>query len=169
LGANGQLRSLQVTLGTGAYVQDEERLIELSPLPQIDILQEKAIEVFGEEVHTLAHGDEVAPTEWTEETFDQTAYSVSGWWKWKEPAEKDDQLCHLLFRLTNSNPEHLEDAEKPGDRTLSGILCADYIFSTYTIGTLDVGSKPNLQSKITVSEYKGQWTYIYFGYSKVAR
>lgn len=100
--------------------------------------------------------DEAAPHEWTEETFDQTAYSVSGWWKWKQPENDEDvQACHLLFRLTNSGPDHLEDADKPGDRTLSSILCSDYIFSTYTIGTIDSGAKANLQAKLTISEYRG--------------
>lgn len=49
-----------------------------------------------------------------------------------------------MFRLTESEPNRLEDAIKPGDRTLSGIYCSDYIFSTYTIGNLDSGVNPNM-------------------------
>ena len=38
-------------------------------------------------------------------------------------------------------------------------------FSTYTIGTLDKESIPNLSTKIAIGEYLGLWNYIYFGYS----
>jgi len=38
-------------------------------------------------------------------------------------------------------------------------------FSTYTIGTIDKDSNPNLSTKIVVGEYLGIWNYVYFGYS----
>ena len=49
-----------------------------------------------------------------------------------------------MFRLTNIDPDNLEDADRPGDRTLSAIQCQDYIFSTHTIGNIDTDYKSNI-------------------------
>jgi hypothetical protein len=42
-------------------------------------------------------------------------------------------------------------------------------FSTYTIGTIDKDSNPNLSTKLVVGEYLGLWNYVYFGYSSKLR
>jgi hypothetical protein len=84
-----------------------------------------------------------------------------------EPKER--KACHLLFRLTNNEKEYLEDAAKPGDRTLAAFFCSDLHFSTYNIGSLDKEVKPNVATKIEVGEYSGLWTYVYFGYSNKFR
>lgn len=38
-------------------------------------------------------------------------------------------------------------------------------FATYTIGSIDKDSNPNLNTKIEIGEYLGIWNYVYFGYS----
>lgn len=63
----------------------------------------------------------------------------------------------------------MKDSQNLGDRTLAAFYCADLHFSTYTIGNLDDGSKPNLTSKIAIGEYESLWTYIYMAYSDKAR
>ena len=42
-------------------------------------------------------------------------------------------------------------------------------FATYSIGTIDKDSNPNLNTKIAVGEYLGIWNYVYFGYSAKVR
>jgi hypothetical protein len=55
-----------------------------------------------------------------------------------------------MFRLSNSPAEDVTDVANLGDRTLAVFYCDDYIFTTYTIGTVDAGYQPNLNSRVTI-------------------
>lgn len=90
--------------------------------------------------------------EWAEEYADFREYSVFGWVKWSHIENRSP--CHVVYRLSINEMGHRGDREL-GDRTLSCFLCSDYFFSTYTIGTVDAGYKPNVSAKITISEYLG--------------
>lgn len=110
--------------------------------------------------------DEPEVREWAEEYADSVEYSVFGWMKWEHLENRRN--CHIVYRLSINDPDHAGDNEM-GDRTLACFLCSDYYFSTYSIGTVDADYRPNLTSKISISEFLGQWTYLYFGYSNTLR
>lgn len=125
-----------------------------------------AFEVIAAEKKEFNKDSAVEVKEYTEEAFDFDQYSVSGWFKWKEPESR--QPCHLMFRLTNNEKDYFQDSGL-GDRTFAAFHCSDLHFSTYTIGTIDKDANPNVGTKIAIGEYQGVWNYVYFGYSAKAR
>jgi hypothetical protein len=105
---------LTIVLGEGAYVNNPDELIKLSDTsfarPDVDPPKDKILEIIGEEKVEFEDTEaEPDPEELAEEAgFNFAAYSVSGWFKW-EPIE-ERKPCHVVFRLTNNEPDYLKDA-----------------------------------------------------------
>lgn len=155
LGVNGIIQRLNVILGEGSYVGDEESLGKLiqTMFPQPQSVMKKPKEYKIEE----------KKKEWLDgETFDYSEYAIVGWFK--QSSDKQESGCQLMFRLSNNAV--LGDVGM-GDRTLSGFYCNDLYFSTYSMS--GGSEQSNIVKRISVGEYEGLWLYVYFGYSRELR
>ena len=114
------ISKLNMILGKNSFTNDPAKIKEfasnqfaLTPPP---VKKAVGFEIIPGEKKEFKVDQAAEIHEYTEESFDFDSYSVCGWFKWIEPAER--KPCHLLFRLTNNEKEYFEDA-KLGDRTLS--------------------------------------------------
>lgn len=68
--------------------------------------------------------------------------------------------------MTNNEGDNFKDQAKVGDRTLAiFVQPRDYLFATYTIGTVDSYQNPNIKKTVSIGGNLGLWTYVWFGYS----
>jgi hypothetical protein len=68
----------------------------------------------------MSHEAEPDPTEWEEEHFDVSEYSVFGWTKWENFEGR--RPCHTIWRLSINGADHRGDRDM-GDRVLAAFLC----------------------------------------------
>jgi hypothetical protein len=107
-------------LGKNAFTNDPEKLKNLAmnqfTLTKAPAKKALSLEIINGEKKTFTETTPPEVKEYTEESFNFDSYSVVGWFKWVEPAER--KPCHLMFRLTNNEKEYFDDA-RLGDRTLT--------------------------------------------------
>jgi len=97
----------------------------------------------NEEVTKVEITEDNFPPQEFEEYPEVEEYSVSGWVKWSNDPKAE--TWHLVVRLSMVSLEAVQDAEKPGDRTLAAWKGDGYYqFATFTCGTAENDCNPNL-------------------------
>lgn len=166
-GFNGAVSGLILGFGGKAYVHDVDDLNALLVqkfIKPVDVIKPDARIVVQDPVLDRKPEDPTKTQEWKEEYFGVLEYSVFGWFRYIPTDPREPNI--LLLRLTNNEAAYRTDSSLVGDRTLSIHLgMKDYIFTTYTLGSIDADFNSNMRQNIAFGSDLGIWTYVWFGYS----
>jgi hypothetical protein len=166
-GFNGAVFGLRFFVGKKYYINGQDALADIVKTifvkPQDTVVNAAVLKVVDAEKAVLKADDAVSE-EWPEAYEGALEYAVYGWFKYQPIPDRDANT--VLLRLSNNEAAYRSDAGRVGDRTLAVFLQSrEYLFATYTLGTIDSNSNPNVRKTVPFGGNLGLWTYVWFGYS----